>query len=91
MFVIAWTLKVYDILWCNNRYFIFSSHIFQLICSTYFITAPSVFRPGQPLKLRVALSDAVTGPVDITCGIMDNNQKRLIVSGGGTFSKGELC
>ena len=69
---------------------LFSSHIFYFICSTYFITTPSVFRPGQPLKIRVALSDAVTGPVDITCGIVDNKQKRLIVSGSGLFSKGEL-
>ena len=49
-----------------------------------------MFRPGQPLKLRVALSDAVNGSVDIACGIMNNDQKHLIVSGSGTFSKGEL-
>ena len=38
----------------------------------------------------MALSDAVTGPVDITCGIMDTRQKRFIVSGSGIFSKGEV-
>ncbi|XP_078364931.1 CD109 antigen-like isoform X2 [Oculina patagonica] len=56
--------------------------------NTYFITAPSVFRPGQPFRLRVALSNAVTLPVDITAGIMDQKQKRLIVSQSDTFGKG---
>ncbi|KAJ7374575.1 hypothetical protein OS493_004913 [Desmophyllum pertusum] len=56
--------------------------------NTYFITAPGVFRPGQPFKLRVALSDAVTGSVNVACGIMGTKQKIMIASQSGTFSKG---
>ena len=59
------------------------------ICSTYFIVAPSVFRPGQPYKLRVTLSSALSSSVNIECGIMDRMKKQIILGQSGVFSPGE--
>lgn len=56
--------------------------------NSYFITAPSVFRPGQPFKLRVWVNDTITDPVNITCGILDSNKRTLIASNSDTFTKG---
>lgn len=56
--------------------------------NSYFITAPSVFRPGQPFKLRVWLKDTVTDPVNITCGILDLKLKTVIASNSDTFANG---
>ena len=58
--------------------------------SSYFITAPSVFRPGQPFKLRVWLKDTVTDPVNITCGILDLKLKTVIASNSDTFANGQF-
>ena len=58
--------------------------------SSYFITAPSVFRPGQPFKLRVLLKDTVTDPVNITCGILDLKLKTVIASNSDTFANGQF-
>ncbi|CAH3196115.1 unnamed protein product [Porites evermanni] len=60
-----------------------------LFNSTYFITAPSVFRPGQLFTLQVSLSSIVTTPVNITCEIVDTTKQNvLIASESGFFSAG---
>lgn len=57
--------------------------------NTYFIVAPSVFRPGQPYKLRVTLSSTLSSSVNIECGIMDRMKKQIILGQSGVFSPGE--
>ena len=65
--------------------------VIVFLYSTYFIVSPSVFRPGQPYKLRVTLSSSVNAPVNIDCAIiiMNTKQKLMIASQSGVFNPGE--
>lgn len=56
--------------------------------NSYFIVAPAVFRPGQPLKLQVTLSNVINSLVNITSGIIDSKGKLLMSSESDVFNPG---
>lgn len=56
--------------------------------STYFIMAPSVFRPGHSFTLRVTLSSMIPAPMQINWGIFDSTKKLLILSQSDNFTAG---